>query len=92
MLCTGGTARSSWRPPWLDSCTPSAPTETARRQSAGPSGPFTISCPGQRARSSAMSSQVMPGLNSLPVPSMVSASCPAKLAKTMAGLRSIRVQ
>ncbi len=39
-----------------------------------------------------MSSQVMAGLNSCPVSSMVTASCPAKLAKSMAGLRSIRIQ
>ena len=50
------------------------------------------SLPGQRARSSAMSSQSMPGLNNAPVPSMVAAGCPAKLAKSMAGLRSIRIQ
>ena len=39
-----------------------------------------------------MSSQVMAGLNSAPVPSMVTVSCPAKLAKLIAGLRSIRIQ
>ena len=49
----------------------SALTETARRQSAGPSGPVTISRPGRWARSSAMSHQVMAGLNSDPVSSMV---------------------
>ena len=46
----------------------------------------------QRARSSAMSSQVMAGLNSAPMPSMVTTSCPAKLAKPIAGLASIRAQ
>ena len=92
IVLTGGTTRSSWRPPWLDSCTPSAPTETACAASCEPSGPLTTSRPGQRARNSAMSSQVMAGLNSCPVPSMVTAGCPAKLAKSMAGLRSIRIQ
>ena len=92
IVSTGGTAGSSWRPPWMDSCTPSAPAETARRESTGPSGPLTTSRPSQWARSSAISSQVMAGLNSAPVSSMVTASSPAKLAESMAGLRSIRVQ
>ena len=39
-----------------------------------------------------MSSQLIAGLNSAPVFSMVTVSCPAKLAKLIAGLRSIRVQ
>ena len=42
---TGATARSSCRPPWLDSWSPSTPSSTARRASAGPSGPLSSSLP-----------------------------------------------
>ena len=42
IVSAGGTARSSWRPPWLDSCSPSAPAATARRASWAPSGPLPL--------------------------------------------------
>ena len=50
------------------------------------------SFPGQRDRSEAMSSQLTVGLNSEPVRAIVIEPLPAKLAKSIASLRSIRSQ
>ncbi len=49
---------SSWRPPWFDTTTPSAPTSTAARASSPDSTPLMMSLPGQFSRSQAMSFQV----------------------------------
>ncbi len=54
---------SSWRPPWLETMTPSTPTSAARRASSGSSTPLTTSRPSQFSRTQAMSSQVTLGSN-----------------------------
>ena len=72
---------------------PSAPASTARRASAPPSGPLTMSLPGQCARSTAMSSKVMLELNCPMLSATVLARWPGgKFANVIAGLRSIRTQ
>src|SRR6185437_14484402 len=88
----GAMARSSWRPPWLDSCRPSTPASTARRASAAPSGPVMTSLPGHCSRSAAMSSQSMPGSKRLPVWAIVTGWRRVRLARPAAGLRSMRTQ
>jgi hypothetical protein len=54
-------ARSSWRPPWFDTITASAPSLTARRASSGCSMPFTRRWRGQVRRMSSSRSQVCIG-------------------------------
>ena len=88
----GAMARSSWRPPWLDSWRPSTPASTARRASAAPSGPLMTSLPGHCSRSAAMSSQSMPGSKRLPVWAIVTGWRRVRLARPAAGLRSMRTQ
>ena len=53
-----GGAASSWRPPWLETMTPSTPAATALSASPGCSRPFTTSAPGQASRNRFTSSQV----------------------------------
>ena len=54
---------SSWRPPWLETITPSTPTSAARLASSGSRIPLTTSCPSQLLRTQAMSSHVTLGSN-----------------------------
>jgi hypothetical protein len=56
---SGDTAASSWRPPWLERITPSAPAETHRSASSGRMMPFTNNLRGQSLRSPLKSSQLM---------------------------------
>src|SRR5690606_35369166 len=57
----GTGARSSWRPPWLDSSTASAPASTTRTASSTLWMPLTTSLPGQFSRSQVTSSMVSAG-------------------------------
>jgi hypothetical protein len=77
---TVATARSSCRPPWLDSQMPSTPSSAARSASAGPSGPLSSSFPAHRARSAAMSDQFRSASKKSADPITVVKGRPAKLA------------
>ena len=59
----GSGARSSWRPPWLDTTTASAPASTTARASSTVWMPLTTSGPGQASRSQARSAIVAAGSN-----------------------------
>src|SRR5699024_7801685 len=48
--CSETGARSSWRPPWLDTTSPSAPASMERRASSAVNTPLTKSLPGQTER------------------------------------------
>jgi hypothetical protein len=58
---TDDSVPSSWRPPWLDTTTPSAPKRTASRASPGSRMPFTIIGPSQNARIHSRSFQPIAG-------------------------------
>jgi len=56
-------APSSWRPPWFETMTASAPRLTARRASSGCKMPFTTRLPCHLSRNQPMSRQLADGSN-----------------------------
>src|SRR5699024_9138638 len=61
--CSETGARSSWRPPWLDTTSPSAPASMERRASSAVNTPLTKSLPGQTERIHSRSSIDKDGSN-----------------------------
>ena len=66
-VSSGTGARSSWRPPWLDSTTPSAPAATDRSASSGVCTPLISRVPGHCSRSQARSRKARVGSNRDPI-------------------------
>ena len=74
--CSSGVgARSSWRPPWLETTTASAPASTTARASSAVWMPLTTSGPAQVSRSQARSAIVTAGSN---IRAASSATVPSK--------------